>query len=112
MDFVGYGVDEDRIYNCDTGATIINPSSDTNHGYGVIVKARNNTAGSNGETAILLGGFGVLGTEAAIHYFCLNIASLGKEFKKDYFSIVVKARITGGKETVTRVRGKTRRFHK
>ena len=110
MDEVGYGVDEERIYNVETSETIVAP--DQEYGYGVIIKARNNNSSSHAAPAFLLGGFGTLGTEAAIHYFSSHIADLGKEFGNDCFSIIVRVRLGSGRQTVRRMMEHTIRFHR
>lgn len=101
MEHVGYEMDDANIYDRQNGDVI---QREEGYGYGLIIKAKNKKLpeGRRG-LGILLGGFGTLGTETAIHYFCQNIAFLGKEFGKDYFSLVVRARVNSGCESVERV---------
>lgn len=102
MENVGYRMDSSDIYNSESGEVV---EREDGYGYGLIIKAKNKQLAENEEgTGILLGGFGVLGTEAAIYYFCNNIRSLGKEFGKKYFSIVVRARIASGGQSAERIR--------
>ena len=99
MDNVGYNVDEDHIYDKDSGEII---EREDGYGYGLIIKARNPQM-ENG-TGILLGGYGVLGTEAAIHFFIKNIAKLGKEYGSNCFSLIVRAKTSAGKQSVKRIK--------
>ncbi|MFA5109300.1 MAG: hypothetical protein WC458_02050 [Patescibacteria group bacterium] len=101
MGNVGYSMDSREIYDKETNRIIRRESE---YGYGLIIKAKNTTLpeGRIGN-AILLGGFGVLGTQAAIHYFCNNIARLGKEFGKNNFSLIVRARISSGEQSAERL---------
>ncbi len=101
MDNVGYSMDSREIYDKETNQII---KRENEYGYGLVIKAKN-TKLSEGRVgnAILLGGFGILGTQAAIHYFCNNIARLGKEFDKRYFSLIVRARISAGEQSVERL---------
>lgn len=103
MGNVGFYVDDNNIYDFDTKEPIINEEQ-RDFGYGVIIKAKNNQLPNGKEgVGILLGGYGTLGTAAAVHYFCNNLQLLGKSFGKDYFSIVVRARIESGEQTVERL---------
>lgn len=99
MDEVGYKVDDYNIYDHSTNEKI---PRDSEYGYGLIIKAKNPQK-SNGGIGILLGGYGTLGTEA-VHYFVNNIASLGKEFGSKSFSLVVRAKISAGKESARRIK--------
>lgn len=105
MECVGYKVNEHDIYDNQNNEVV--PRED-GYGYGVIIKAKN-PAMKNG-IGILIGGFGVLGTEAAAYYFISNIAELGREFDKDYFSIIVRAKVSAGKQSATRIRGYDKSF--
>lgn len=100
MDEVGYRVDDHQIYDAETGTII---PRDSEYGYGLIMKAKNKQK-SNGGIGILLGGYGTLGTEAAVDYFVKNIAQLGKEFHGKSFSIIVRAKISAGRESAKRIK--------
>ena len=101
MENVGYKMDGHNIYESETERVI---KREDGYGYGLILKTKNNQLAENQKgIGILLGGFGVLGTEAAIHYFCNNIGILGKEFGNKSFSVVVRARIASGAQSVERV---------
>lgn len=102
MDKVGYSMDEQNIYDNESKQVV---ERNPEYGYGLIIKARNPLL-PNGKQGIafLLGGFGTLGTEAAVEYFCKNVSSLGREFGNSYFSLVVRARIFSGKQSVTRIK--------
>lgn len=99
MEEVGYGVDEQSIFNFETKVPI---EMDNEYGYGIILKVKN--PHNNNKPSFLLGGFGVLGTEAAVYYFIKNIALLGKQFNNKSFSIVVKARVRGGEQSAVRIK--------
>ena len=102
MDKVGYYVDEDNIYDFDTKQPV---NRKFGYGYGLIIKAENpNLPGGKKGIGILLGGYGTLGTLAAVHYFCNNINQLGKEFGGKYFSIIVRARAASGQQSARRLR--------
>lgn len=107
MEKVGYRMDERSIYDNESNEPI---EMDAQHGYGLIIKAENQLPNGKKGVAILLGGFGVLGTEAAIYYFRKNISQLGKEFGNKCFSIVLKARINSGRESARRVPGLVKVF--
>lgn len=102
MESVGYFMDENEIYDNETKEII---KREKEYGYGLIIKAKNTKLMENKDgVGILLGGFGTLGTLAANYYFCNNISQLGKEFGNKYFSIVVRARIISGEQSVERLR--------
>ena len=102
MEDVGYFMDEKEIYDNETKEII---KREKEYGYGLIIKAKNTKLiESKDGIGILLGGFGTLGTLAANYYFCNNISQLGKEFGNKYFSIVVRARIISGEQSVERLR--------
>lgn len=88
---VGYRIEDDGIYDNETNNKII--TLPDGHGYGLIIKARNPMASDENATAFLLGGYGVLGTEAAIEYFFKSLDFLGKKFGEKDFSIIVKKEI-------------------
>lgn len=106
MNNVGYGVNDDNIYDFITKKPI--EMDLQTFGYGIILKAQNPQ--NNNYPAFLLGGYGVLGTEAAVFYFCNNIALLGKEFGRNYFSIVIKARIASGSQSTVRIKKLDKQF--
>jgi hypothetical protein len=101
MKNVGYYVDESGIYDASTKAPIpLKPG----YGYGLILKARNQQTLHENGIAILLGGYGTLGTEAAVYYFCNHIAALGRQFGRNCFSIIVRARLDSGRQSATRLK--------
>lgn len=100
MEDVAYSVDEQHIYERETGRTV---NREPEYGYGIILKAKNPQM-IGGGTGILLGGYGVLGTQAAVYYFIKNIANLGKKFGNRSFGIVVRARVSAGEQAVKRIK--------
>jgi len=100
MDKVGYYMDEQAILDKDTQKPI---SMEKGYGYGLVIKAEKGALRTKKHTGILLGGFGTLGTAAAIYYFVNSVHKLGKEFGKKPFSLVVRARINSGPQSVTRI---------
>ncbi len=101
MENVAYSMDEDHIYDKESGQ-IISRDEPEKYGYGLILKAKNPKMDGKG-IGILLGGYGVLGTEAAIHYFIHNLANLGKEFGNKSFGIIVRAKVSAGQQSATRL---------
>jgi len=108
MKDVAYRMDDANIVDMSTNKSI---PRDKQHGYGIILKARNpfKTHGSPG-IAFLIGGFGTLGTEAASYYFRQNFRKLGKEFGSKSFGIVLRASCTAGVQAAERVAKWDRRF--
>lgn len=70
-------------------------------GYGIILKCQN--PHTSGGVAFLIGGYGVLGTEAAGYYFKKHCADLGRLFGRRYFGVVVRASVTAGVESTERI---------
>lgn len=72
--------------------------------YGLILKATNpfKVTGSRG-VAILVGGFGVLGTLAAAYYLRTRIAELARTFGGRNFGVVVRCHQKASLETVERI---------
>jgi len=101
MKNVAYRVDGENIYDNTTNEII---SREDGYGYGIILKAQNpfKTDGRKG-IGLLIGGFGVLGTAVASYYFKENFRQLGKEFKKDFFGIVIRASVSAGEQAVERL---------
>ncbi|MBI2918618.1 MAG: hypothetical protein HYY01_11600 [Chloroflexi bacterium] len=76
---------------------------DPRYGYGIILKARNpHKTGGNG-VALLIGGFGTLGTAAAGYYFAQHLEDLGRQFGTKCFGVVVRTSVTAGEQAVERV---------
>lgn len=98
MENVAYSVDEKNIYDKETGKTI---QRENGYGYGIILKVKNPQMEDG--VGFLLGGYGVLGTQAAIYYFTNNIAELGKLFDDKYFGVLVRAKVSAGKQSVKRL---------
>jgi hypothetical protein len=105
MTGVAYRVDNREIRSKETGAVI---PRDDGYGYGIILKARN-PHHLNG-VGILIGGYGVLGTEAAGYYFREHAATLGQLFGTDCFGVVVRASVTAGVESTERLERYDRRL--
>lgn len=101
MEDVAYSMDEHHIYNKSTGE-IISREEQEKYGYGLILKAKNPNVKEG--VGILLGGYGVLGTQASIYYFIRNLADLGKEFGDKYFGLIVRAKVSAGEQSVTRLK--------
>lgn len=105
MEKVAYSMDETNIYDKQTGKVI---ERENGYGYGIILKAKNSQL--QGGVGLLLGGFGVLGTEAAIYYFTHNLPELGKIFKNKCFGIIVRAKVSAGRQSVKRLKKYDRVF--
>jgi len=102
MDNCGYSMDEHRITDRDFNQTI---EREELYGYGLIIKAEKDGVGNDKKKyGILLGGFGTLGTEAAVYYFCKNIALIEKHVGKHCFSLIVRARIHSGAQSVKMIK--------
>lgn len=101
MENVAYSVDENHIYDKQSGQ-IIPRDEPEKYGYGIILKAKNSQVDEGG-IGILLGGYGVLGTQAAIYYFINNLAKLGKEFGSKSFGLVIRAKVSAGEQSATRL---------
>src|SRR3989344_1361438 len=101
MENIAYSMDENHIYDKKL-KQIIPRDEPEKYGYGLILKAKNPQMDGEG-IGILLGGYGVLGTEAAIHYFIHNLANLGKEFGNKSFGIIVRAKVSAGQQSATRL---------
>lgn len=66
------------------------------YGYGLIMKGRNPFAYSGKGIVFFIGGFGVLGTEAAGYYFRKNYKELANRFGNKCFARVVRAHVYSG----------------
>lgn len=108
MEDVAYSMDERHIYD-KKSRDIIPREEPDKYGYGIILKAKNPQM-SRGGVGILLGGYGVLGTQAAIYYFIKNIANLGKEFNNKNFGLIVRAKVSAGEQSVKRLKKYDRVF--
>jgi hypothetical protein len=102
MTNVFYRMTTSQIIDANTNQPL---QMDTNYGYGLILKATNphKTTGSHG-VAILVGGFGVLGTLAAAYYLRTRISEIAKTFGGRNFGIVVRCRKDNPPEAVERLR--------
>lgn len=99
---VAYRMDDKEIYNNITNEIVVRENG---FGYGIILKSGNPYfGGKDPGNAILLGGFGVLGTQAAAYYFKEHFVDLGRDFKKNCFGIVVRSPISAGVEAVERLK--------
>jgi len=98
---VAFRMDGEQIYENSSGNVV---KREDGFGYGIILKAINpfKTTSPQG-IGILIGGFGVLGTAAAAHYFREHYKALGKEFGAKWFGIVVRAPVTAGEQAVERL---------
>lgn len=103
MEYVAYSMDEKEMYDNQKNQ-VVPRDSGGEYGYGIILKAKNPQIHSGNGIGILLGGYGTLGTKAAIYYFCKNIHLLGKEFGDKYFGLVVRAKVSAGEQSVRRLR--------
>ncbi len=101
MENVAYRMDGDNIYNNLSGEIV---RREAGFGYGIILKALNPYKTSGRGIAILIGGYGVLGTAAAAYYFREHFRDLGNEFGEDWFGIVVRSPVTAGEEAVERLK--------
>ena len=108
LENVAYSMDEQQIYDKETGE-IIPREEPEKYGYGLILKAKNPQMDKGG-VGILLGGYGVLGTQAAIYYFIKNIANLGREFGNKSFGLIVRAKVSAGEQSVKRMKKYDRVF--
>lgn len=99
MENVAYSMDEREIYDGESGKII---PREPDYGYGIILKAKNPE--HTPSYGILLGGFGTMGTEAAIYYFYKNIQHLGKEFGSKCFGLVVRAKVSAGYQSARRLK--------
>lgn len=107
MDEVAYRVDRNHIRNNLTSKVV---QRSPVFGYGIILKCKNPFVSNGKGVAFLLGGYGVLGTEAAIYYFTKNAAKLGKEFGSKSFGVIVKASVTAGVESTQRLKKFDKKF--
>lgn len=105
MQHVAYRMDNAEIRDAATNAAITRESG---YGYGIILKTRNPHHASG--IGFLIGGYGVLGTEAAAYYFRKHAADLGRLFGKKGFGIIVRASVTAGIESTMRLKDFDRSF--
>jgi hypothetical protein len=101
MGEVAYKVTAQDIIKQSTGTII---KRDPKYGYGIILKCKNPFVPGNKGIGMLIGGYGVLGTEAATHYFSQHLAELGKDFGNKSFGIVVKALVSAGVQSTERIK--------
>lgn len=71
--------------------------------YGVILKARNPKRAGGPGVALLIGGLGPAGTEAASYYLREHLDDLGRVFGCKCFGVVLRASIAGGVQSVERL---------
>ena len=64
------------------------------YGYGIILKTINPHYPKG--VGFLIGGYGVLGTEAANYYFWKHAVDLGRQFGTKCFGVIVRASVTAG----------------
>lgn len=107
MNEVAYRVDRNNILNNITGKAVRRAPD---FGYGIILKCKNPFVSGGKGVAFLLGGYGVLGTEAAVYYFTQNIAKLGKEFGSSSFGLIVRASVTAGVQSTRRLKRYDKKF--
>jgi len=109
MESVAFRMDGHDIYDVQQGGKPI-PRPEP-FGYGIILKARNPfLRGGRAGTALLLGGFGTLGTAAAARYFRDHLADLGRQFGNRCFGVVVRAPASAGEQAVERLQEYDRSF--
>lgn len=107
MNEVAFSMDALHIYNTKNGKPI---KREQGYGYGIILKCKNPYFKGGKGIGFLLGGYGTLGTEAAMYYFTNNIDELGKTFGKKSFGVVVRASISAGIQSTQRLSKYDRTF--
>jgi hypothetical protein len=101
MQGVAYEMDANEIRERATQTPV---AKETGYGYGIILKARNpHLRGAKSGTALLIGGFGTLGTAAAGYYFRDHLPDLGRKFGRECFGIVLRASVTAGEQAPQRL---------
>jgi len=105
MHEVAYKVNANDIIKTSNGYKIKRTAG---YGYGIILKCKNPYLKKS--IGFLIGGFGVLGTEAATYYFSKHINELGNTFGNKSFGIVVRASTTAGVQSVERLKRYDVRF--
>lgn len=100
MQNVFYKMDNTDIRNALTNEIV---PRENGYGYGLVLKAQNPQRIGKPGIAVLIGGFGTLGTEAASYYLREHLNELGKEFGPRNFGIVVRASISAGVQSVERL---------
>jgi len=71
--------------------------------YGVILKARNPKKAGRPGVALLIGGLGPGGTEAASYYLREHLDDLGREFGCNCFGVVLRASVAAGVQSAERL---------
>jgi hypothetical protein len=71
--------------------------------YGVILKARNPKRAGRPGVALLIGGLGPRGTEAASYYLREHLDELGREFGSNCFGVVVRTSVATGVQSAERL---------
>lgn len=107
MKNVAFRIDDENII--DNRENKIVPR-EAGYGYGVILKASNPFYSDGNGVAFLIGGYGALGTAAASYYFREHFLSLGREFGKSCFGVIVRARVSAGEQAVQRLNEWDRRI--
>lgn len=107
MNEVAYKVTAQNIIRISTGKVI---KRDPRYGYGIILKCKNPFVLNNKGIGILVGGYGVLGTEATTYYLSQHLADLGKDFGSKSFGIVIRASISAGVQSTERLKKYDVRF--
>ncbi|MCF7887770.1 MAG: hypothetical protein K9L76_00675 [Candidatus Omnitrophica bacterium] len=92
-----YRMDNENIIR-QSDEVVINRKKD--YGYGLIMKGNNPFAPGGKGVVLFIGGFGVLGTEAAGYYFRRNYSKLGKTFGDKHFARIVRAHVNLGHQSV------------
>ena len=109
MESVAFRMDGNEIYDLQGGGEPI--PREGPFGYGIILKAKNPfLRRGRGGVALLVGGFGTLGTAAAARYFRDHLADLGRHFGSRCFGVLVRAPASAGEQAVQRVERYDRRF--
>lgn len=101
MNEVAYKVTAKDIIKISTGKPI---KRVPDYGYGIILKTKNPYVVGGKGIGLLIGGYGVLGTEAATYYFARYLADLGKDFGSKSFGVVVRASISAGVQSTERLK--------
>lgn len=101
MQEVAYKINATDIIKISTGRKVTRAQG---YGYGIVLKCKNPFITTHKGFGFLVGGYGVLGTEAATHYFANHIQDFGRDFGNKSFGIVVRVSVTAGVQSTERLR--------
>jgi hypothetical protein len=100
MNHVAYRIDDNNIIDNTDGRIV---PREEGYGYGIVIKASNPLHVHGNGVAFLIAGYGPLGIAAASYYVREHYQSLGRQFKRDCFGIVLRARVSAGEQAVERL---------